>query len=151
METEKIITGVVVKPLKKINNERGGLLEIQRIDDEVYPGFGQVYTTITFPNIIKAWYRHKSQIDQFVVLSGAMKLVLYDTQENSATKNIINEFILSPKEPTLVQVPPNIWHGFQSIDNSNLLTLHLNNLPQNLAAPDEERIAFNDPRIPYTW
>ena len=113
MKNKKIISGVITKPLKQVLNERGGLVEISVDDDDIYPGFGQVYTTITFPSIIKAWYRHQSQVDQLFVLSGAMKLDLYDTQDNSPTKHVINEFTISTNQPTLIQIPPQVWHGFR--------------------------------------
>lgn len=145
IKNEGIIPGVIAKPLKKVVNERGGLLEIQRNDDNIYPGFGQVYTTLTFPGVIKAWYRHQNQTDQLIVLSGEMKLVLFDAQNN------INEFILTTAEPMLVKIPPQIWHGFQSIGKEHLLTLHLNDTPHDFNAPDEERIPPHDERVPYTW
>jgi dTDP-4-dehydrorhamnose 3,5-epimerase len=52
-------------------------VEIQRADDKIFPGFGQVYITSTLPGIVKAWYRHTTQIDQIAVIVGLLKLVLY--------------------------------------------------------------------------
>ena len=43
--TEKTIEGVRIVSLKLLPNERGRLLEIQRNDDEGFPGFGQTYVT----------------------------------------------------------------------------------------------------------
>ena len=60
------ITGVEIVPLKKIENERGHLVEVQRADDVHYLGFGQTYVTCTLPGIVKAWYRHHRQFDQLI-------------------------------------------------------------------------------------
>jgi dTDP-4-dehydrorhamnose 3,5-epimerase len=146
-----LIDGVFVKPLKNVKNERGGLLEIQRHDDKIFPGFGQAYTTTTLPGVIKAWYRHHHQTDQHAVLKGAMKLVLYDDRPSSATRGVVSELILHENEPALVQFPPGIWHGFRSTGPEALLLLHLNSKAFIENAPDEERIPQDDPRVPYRW
>lgn len=146
-----LIGGVVLKPLKNVQNERGGLMEIQRHDEKIFPGFGQAYTTTTLPGVTKAWYRHTRQTDQHVVLKGVMTLVLYDDRPDSPSRGMLNEFKLDEKEPVLVQFPPGIWHGFRSSGPGPLLLLHLNSNAFIESAPDEERIPPDDPRVPYRW
>lgn len=145
-----MIQDVKIKSLKQVFNDRGNLLEIQRCDEEIYPGFGQIYLTTTFSGIIKAWYRHQHQIDQLIPIQGVMKLVLFDENSASPTEQL-HEFIIDAMKPQIIQIPPYIWHGFQAIDSKNLILMHLNNRPQQLDCLDEERINFNDKRIPYQW
>src|SRR5262245_54997274 len=94
MENKTIIHGVHIKLLKHSNVKQGEqLFEVQRNDEEIYPGFGQVHVTITHTGITKAWYFHEFQVDQMVVLRGVMKLVIYDSRINSPSHQVINEFI----------------------------------------------------------
>ena len=68
------IAGVHVMPLKLVRNDRGRLMEIQRHDDAIFPGFGQVYVTATSPGVVKAWYRHHRQTDQIAPVTGSWTL-----------------------------------------------------------------------------
>jgi dTDP-4-dehydrorhamnose 3,5-epimerase len=152
---EKIRVGLIeevnIISLKKVVNERGHLMEVQSIDDNHYPGFGQAYVTATSPGVVKAWYRHSRQFDQIALLKGAIHLVLYDTRETSKTCHFLQHITLEEVQPLLVQIPPGVWHGFQAISTEPALLLHLNTIPFDFANPDEQRLAFDDPSIPYVW
>jgi len=145
------IAGVIVKPLKLLPNERGRLMEVQRCDDSEFPGFGQVYVTQSFGGVIKAWYRHKVQVDQIVAITGLVKLVLYDDRAESPTRGVIQEIMLGELAPRLVLIPPGIWHGFKAVGEESAFLLHLNDQPFIDSAPDEERLDPNDSAIPYSW
>lgn len=145
------IVGVIVKPLKLLPNERGRLMEVQRCDDPEFPGFGQVYVTQSFGGVIKAWYRHKVQVDQIAVITGLVKLVLYDDRAVSPTRGAIQEIMLGELAPRLVLIPPGIWHGFKAVGEGSAFLLHLNDQPFIDSAPDEERRDPNDSAIPYSW
>jgi dTDP-4-dehydrorhamnose 3,5-epimerase len=144
------IDGVRVVPLKLIRNERGRLIEVQRRDDAHFLGFGQAYITSTLPGVVKAWYRHARQIDQIALMKGTLKLVLFDSRDNSATREVLLELTINEAAPALVQIPSSIWHGFQAINDETFL-LHLNSEPFQFDLQDEERIAPDDPRVPYRW
>ncbi len=148
---EQWIEGVEVCPLKLLPNEKGRLMEIQRADDKIFPGFGQVYITSTLPGIVKAWYRHTTQIDQIAVMVGLLKLVLYDDRETSPTRGKINTIFLGELAPKLVQIPPGIWHGFQTIGEREAFALHLNSVAFQADAPDEDRLPYDTNIIPYQW
>jgi dTDP-4-dehydrorhamnose 3,5-epimerase len=145
------LDGVRVQPLKLLPNARGRLMEVQRADDAIFPGFGQAYITSTYPGVVKAWYRHNKQIDQISVIKGLLKLVLFDARPDSPSSNRLEEIVMGELAPKLVQIPPGLWHGFQAIGPDETFLLHLNSTAANLADPDEERIPFDDPRIPYHW
>jgi dTDP-4-dehydrorhamnose 3,5-epimerase len=144
------IDGVCIVPLTLVRNERGRLMEVQRRDDSHFLGFGQVYITSTLPGVVKAWYRHARQIDQIALIKGMLKLVLFDSRENSATREVLLELTINETAPALVQIPSGIWHGFQAIKDETFL-LHLNSEPFQFDAPDEERIEPDDARVPYRW
>ncbi len=151
LHTETLIHQTAVIQLKRITNERGGLLEIQRKDDSHYPGFGQTYITYTLPGVVKAWYRHHKQLDQIVLISGSLLLVMFDSREQSPTGGALNKLQLHDRTPQLVQIPPGVWHGFQALGTEAACLLHLNSVPIELANKDEDRLPPDDSAIPYRW
>ncbi|MEM8753794.1 MAG: dTDP-4-dehydrorhamnose 3,5-epimerase family protein [Pseudomonadota bacterium] len=145
------IHDVVVTPLKLLPNEAGRLMEVQRVDDDHYPGFGQAYITQSLNGVVKAWYRHERQIDQIAVVSGLSKLVLYDDREDSPTNGVVQVIMMGELQPRLVKIPPMIWHGFKAIGETSAFFLHLNTHAFDFDNPDEERLPADDPKIPYEW
>ena len=146
-----MIDGVKVTDLKLLPNQFGRLMEVQRADEPGFPGFGQAYITETFPNIIKAWYRHTSQTDQMCVVSGMIRLGLFDNRRDSPTRGHVTEIMMGDLKPCLVLIPPGVWHGFQAMGEQSAFLLHLNLTPYDFDNPDEERLAADDPTIPFEW
>ena len=146
-----MIDGVVEKKLKMIADERGRLMEILRCDDDFFEKFGQVYMTTAYPGVVKAWHYHKLQRDNFTVVRGAMKLVLYDDREGSPTRGEINEFIIGEHNPALVSIPKGVWHGFKCIGETEALVINAPTECYNREAPDEYREVPHGGRIPYDW
>jgi dTDP-4-dehydrorhamnose 3,5-epimerase len=107
-----MIEGVKVKELKLIPDERGRLMEILRRDDDIFIEFGQVYMTTAFPGVVKAWHFHKGQTDNFTCIRGCMRLGLYDARTASPTFGNVEEYIIGIDSPMLVQIPPEVYHGF---------------------------------------
>jgi dTDP-4-dehydrorhamnose 3,5-epimerase len=146
-----VIHQVSVVPLKKVVNERGHLLEIQRADEPHFPGFGQVYVTMTLPGVVKAWYRHHKQIDQIALASGSLLLVLFDDRPESPTSGLLQQIQITEQAPLLVQIPTGVWHGFQAVGSDPACLLHLNNAPIDLENKDEDRLPHDDTGIPFRW
>ena len=146
-----MIEGVVTKPLKQIADERGWLTEILRNDWEHFKKFGQAYVTAAYPHIVKAWHMHKTQTDNITCIKGMVKLVLYDDRKQSKTKNEINEFMIGERNLLLVQIPPEVWHGFKTISEEYALVLNLPTELYNYSKPDEHRLPPDTDKIPYDW
>ena len=108
--TKDSIEGVVIKPLRRIVDNRGWLMEIFRSDWPEFQKFGQTYMTTCKPGVIKAWHYHKLQWDHFVPIKGNALVGLYDSREGSPTKGIIQEVEVWEKEPKLVKIPPLVYH-----------------------------------------
>lgn len=142
---------VVVVPLKKVVNDRGHLLEIQRHDDLHFPGFGQAYATATRPGVVKAWYRHHRQIDQIALTLGTLLLVLFDGREASPTYGHVQEIRISDERPALVQIPTGVWHGFQALGDDSAYLLHLNTIAFSFDDMDEDRLPPTSNQIPFRW
>jgi dTDP-4-dehydrorhamnose 3,5-epimerase len=148
---DEMIEGVKVKELRVIPDERGRLMEILRSDDELFAKFGQVYMTTTYPNVVKAWHMHKKQTDNVVCLQGMIKLALYDPREDSPTYNDVNEFYLGVHNPILVQIPPEVYHGWMCVSDEEAVIVNVPTEVFNYKKPDEHRLDPHESLIPYKW
>lgn len=146
-----MIDGVKVKKLKVIPDERGRLMETLRSDDDLFIQFGQAYVTTAYPGVVKAWHYHKKQIDNFICLNGMMKVVLYDSREESTTKGEVNEFFIGEHNPMLVQIPNGVYHGFKCISEKEAMVLNLPTELYHYDDPDEFRVDPHNNDIPYDW
>jgi dTDP-4-dehydrorhamnose 3,5-epimerase len=146
-----MIEGVKTKKLRVIPDERGRLMEILRCDEEIFEKFGQVYVTTTYPGVIKGWHYHKVQTDNVTVVHGMLKLVLYDAREGSPTKGEVNEFFLGIHNPMLVQIPKGVYHGWKCVSQQEAIVVNSPSEPYNYEKPDEYRVSFDSPTVPYDW
>ena len=146
-----LIEGVNIKKLKPILDERGYLQECFRSDWSMFEKFGQVYFTVAFPNVVKAWHLHKIQTDNIICISGNGKLVLCDKRKDSATNNKLNEIYFGELNPLLITIPPGIWHGFKAMENKKIMVINVPTEVFNYSEPDEYRLPFNSEEIDYNW
>lgn len=146
-----MIQDVVFKKLRIIADERGYLMEMLRVDDELFDKFGQVYMTAVYPNVVKGWHYHKFQTDYMACVSGMIKLVLFDARQESQTYREVNEFFIGEKNPGLVKIPCGVYHGFKGIATQPALIVNTVNTPYNYENPDEFRVEWNSPEVPYNW
>jgi dTDP-4-dehydrorhamnose 3,5-epimerase len=146
-----MIDGVHTKKLHVIPDERGFLMEILRNDDEFFEKFGQVYMTSAYPGVVKGWHYHRLQTDYLTCVHGMIKLALYDARDNSPTKGEIQEFFIGERNPMLVSIPPGVLHGFKGIGTETALIVNTVTESYNYAGPDEFRVAWDSPDVPYDW
>ena len=147
----RLIDGVRIKELRLLPDERGFLVEILRSDDEIFEKFGQVYVTIAYPGVVKGWHYHKVQTDFFTVVSGMMKIVLYDGRPDSPTGGEVNEFFMGELNPLLITIPPGVLHGMKAIGTKPGYVINCPTEPYNHGEPDEHRVDPHDNDIPYDW
>lgn len=139
-----MLTGILVKPIKRMPDERGFFAEVMRKDwkdlfgeDEV----AQANVSTTYPGIIRAWHRHlKGQTDYFVALQGTIKICGFDEK----TKEL-NEIISTGQIPQVVRMPGQYWHGFKVLGNEPAMLLYFTTRTYDYGDPDEERKLWNDP------
>jgi dTDP-4-dehydrorhamnose 3,5-epimerase len=146
-----MIEGVVVKPLRRILDDRGYVVVILREDDEEFRGFGQAYVSACFPGIVKAWHCHREQWDYFCVVAGNAKVGLYDDREGSPTCGQAMGVVIGELNPALVVIPPMVWHGMTALGGQTAVLLNLPTRPYNAESPDEIRRPPFDPEVPFEW
>lgn len=145
-----MIEGVITKELVTFSDERGYFREIIRESDDFFSeGFGQWSHSLVHEGVAKAWHIHKIQTDWLYLVTGAMKVGLYDTREDSVTHGETMEILLGDFYKTqVIKIPPGIAHGYKVLQgpaNVIYITSHTYN-------PDDElRIPHDDPKIGYDW
>ena len=144
-----MIDGVVVKPLNKIPDERGMILHMMRSDDPLFEKFGEIYFSSVYPGVVKGWHLHEEMTLNYAVVSGEIKLVLYDERKDSPTNGELQEFFMGENNHCLVKIPPLVWNGFMGIGIKQAFVANLATIPHS---PDEiTRLDPHNNHIPYKW
>ncbi|MBI2303413.1 MAG: dTDP-4-dehydrorhamnose 3,5-epimerase family protein [Chloroflexi bacterium] len=146
-----MIQGVQIKHLTRHADERGYLMELVRRDDAIFETFGQCYIAMNYPGVVRAWHYHKLQDDIFAAVKGMVKVVLYDPREDSPTRGQVEEYFLGENNPILLKIPVLVIHGYKTIGLEPSLLLNFPTRPYNPAQPDEYRLPWDSPDIPYDW
>jgi dTDP-4-dehydrorhamnose 3,5-epimerase len=146
-----MIEGVKVEELRVIPDDRGYLMEMFRADSPDFEKFGQVYMTVVYPGVVKAWHYHKKQTDNFVCVAGMAKVALYDAREGSPTKGETNTFVLGWQRQRRLTIPPGVYHGFAAAGPEPASIVNIPTELYDYADPDEFRRPWDDPEIGYDW
>lgn len=122
-----MIDGVIIKELKKYDDERGWLSEIYR-DDEIEYKPAMAYVSVTKPGVIRGPHEHKKQSDCFVFLGpGDFELHLWDNRKKSTTFGEHRQFEVGERNPVLVIVPPGVVHGYKCVSDSDATCMNFPN------------------------
>lgn len=144
-----MIEGVVVSPLRQIPDERGKIMHMLRSDDPEFEQFGEIYFSMVYPGAIKAWHIHTRMTLNYAVITGMIKLVLFDDRSDSPTKGEIQELFVGESNYVRVKIPPGIYNGFKGIGTSPAIVANCATIPHD---PDEiQRIDPFSKDIPYNW
>jgi dTDP-4-dehydrorhamnose 3,5-epimerase len=144
-----MIQGVQVIPLTTILDERGMVRHMMRRTDPHFREFGEIYFSVIFPGAIKAWHRHKKMELNYAVVSGNIKLVLWDGRKGSSTQGQTQEIFMGEDHYVLVKVPPGVVNGFVAIGNERAIVANCATLPHDPA--EIERLDPFSTQIPYDW
>jgi dTDP-4-dehydrorhamnose 3,5-epimerase len=146
-----MIDGVRVKELRVLPDQRGWLAELVRSDDDDFVKFGQVYVSVTYPGVVKAWHLHRRQHDLVICLGGMILLVLYDDREGSPTRGEVQELHMGTRRPLRVRVPPSVHHGWKCTSPGEAMVVNVSSELYDRAQPDEVRLPPHSKEIPYDW
>jgi len=144
-----MIEGVSIRPLKQIPDERGKVMHMLRCDDPGFEEFGEIYFSVVYPGVIKGWHLHRVMTLNYAVVSGTIKLVLYDDREGSSTRGEIQEIFTGEDNYSLITIPPNVWNGFKGVGVKPTIVANCATIPH-----DPTEIIRMDPfstKIPYDW
>jgi dTDP-4-dehydrorhamnose 3,5-epimerase len=127
-----MIDGVEIRQLRIIPDERGMILSMLRNDEEHFKKFGEIYFSEIYPGVVKGWHIHERMTLNYAVVTGSIKLVLYDGREASSTKGEVQEIFLG-RETAIVANCSDIPHDPQEISR---VDPHNNDIPYNWTRKD---------------
>lgn len=144
-----MIDGVEIKQLDIIPDERGMILKMLRNDDPGFQEFGEIYFSTIYPDVVKGWHIHTKMTLNYAVISGSIKLVLYDDREDFPTRGEVQEIFLGRENYKLVTIPTMVWNGFKGIGTELAIVANCSTIPHDPAEIERMDPFEND--IPYDW
>lgn len=150
LNNKNYIEGVKLTNLKQIVDKRGAVFHIMRNDSDSFSKFGEAYISKVNSGITKGWKFHYKMIQNFTVVFGKMKIVLFDNRTESKTKGFINEFILDDLANYYrLTIPKNIWYSFKSLNTDFTLLLNIADLVHD--SLESKNLELNNETVPYKW
>ena len=132
------IEGVIVRDLRKFNDERGWLTELFRHDElaaEFYPTMA--YISATKPGVTRGPHEHVDQADLFCFLGPSnFKLRMWDNRADSKTFRHVMTLVVGVDNPKAVLVPAGVVHAYQNVGSDQGIVC---NCPNRLYAGDGKR------------
>jgi dTDP-4-dehydrorhamnose 3,5-epimerase len=147
------IDGVKIREVKNILTRNGGVTtELYREDWGVGPKpLRHVIHVNLQPGAISAWHCHELQTDSIFAVRGQLKLALYDDREKSPTRGRVMVLYIGLNRPSLVDIPPGVWHGLQNVTSDVASFVNMFDYAYNYENPDEWRLPADSPKIPYKF
>ena len=144
-----MIHGVEMFPLRRIQDERGMVMHMLKATDPHFQKFGEIYFSVIYPGVIKAWHLHDIMTINYAVVVGTIKLVLFDQRPDSPTRGTLQEIYVGQANYQLVRVPPGVANGFVAVGGEKAIVANCADIPHD---PQEiTRIDPFTPTIPYNW
>lgn len=136
---EKIVT----EKLNIISKKNGSIFPIIKSDSEHFSKFGEVYISSIGENVVRAWKKHKSLKQYFVVPIGKVKFVFL-------INNKFEEIIIGSDNYSFIKVPKNIWYGFKNLSSKDSYIINFIDLPHSKG--NSEFSDYNENKIKgYNW
>ena len=148
----KVPHGVTFRPAVTHFDERGSVCEL--FDER----WGWTSSPLVFsylftlrPNKVKGWGMHMKHEDRYIVLSGEMVVVMFDSREDSPTKGLVSRVHLSEWNRRLVNIPIGIWHANFNPGSKDALIINFPTQPYDNQNPDKYRLPIDTDEIPYKF
>ncbi len=126
-------------------DDRGYLVEIIRLagDGEPHSVAHQIQQVYLVGDMtggtIRAFHKHAELWDWFFISHGSAKFVLKDDRPDSSTYGELMTIVTSERNPSLIVVPPGVYHGWMSLqDDTQMVSIASHTY--NREKPDEVRI-----------
>jgi dTDP-4-dehydrorhamnose 3,5-epimerase len=137
--------GVVVRELRRIDDHRGQIVELDRMSwhpDEVA---AQWTLARTAAGSLRGLHLHQQHVDHLVVLEGELVVGLVDLRRDSPTAGLRSVFALDPLR--VLTIPAVVVLGFFSCTG----TVTLNATSHEYDPSDDLEVRFDDPDLGLVW
>lgn len=146
------ISGVLVKHIPPVEDERGEICEMYRTTWGAHAApLVYVYMVTIRPGRIKGWVRHARQDDRIFVVKGTLRIALYDDRGDSPTRGQLDVFVVSERNRALVVFPQGVYHGIQNVGESEAIFVNMPTRPYDHADPDKYRLPLRNDLIPFAF
>ncbi len=139
-----MIDGVELIPLRRFEDERGWFMELRRESRLPKP---TLQTNVSFSRrgVIRGLHFHRrGQDDLFTCLQGSARVVVLDLTSGEALCEDIGDH-----NPLAIYIPGRHAHGFEAL--TDLLFCYHVTEEYDSADPDENELAWDDPRVKHLW
>ena len=131
------IHDVIFRPTRPVPHEDGYVTEVARLGWEaVGAPIVQIHTTTTFAGRHRAWGLHQCSTDRLFVVSGLVKIAVFDGRLDSQTYGSVTELVLSERNPGLLIVPPRLYHGWKNIGVTEAIIINMPTVAYDYEQPD---------------
>ena len=150
------IDGVCLRPIRPVPHEDGTLAEIARTAwDEIDQPIVQVHLTTTMAGRVRAWGLHRFSTDRLFVVQGLVSIVVYDGRMGSPTVGSVNEFRVSERNPALLVIPPNLYHGWKNLGIDEAFIINMPSQQYDYDRPDALDLPYDSSEageiVPFRW
>jgi dTDP-4-dehydrorhamnose 3,5-epimerase len=145
----RLISGVVVREGRNVLTRSGSLTEVFSLnwsETQVRPG--HCNWVGMSPGAVTDWHCHAAQLDHIYAVLGTIRICLYDDRKTSDTRGMVNVFRVGALRPTLIIVPPGIWHGMHNEGGVPAGYINYFEKPFRHEDPDNFRLPHDTPSIP---
>lgn len=132
--------GVILTPLKVIDNPKGDILHGMKKTDQGYSDFGEAYFSKLNFGEIKGWTKHERMTLNLIVPVGKVFFVVYN-------KISFFEVTLSIDNYQRLTLPPGLWLAFKGLANESSLILNV----ANIVHEQNEMKKIDLDKISYKW
>lgn len=113
-----MIDGVIIKKLKKYEDDRGWVTELYRSDEESFD-LQMSYASYTKFNVVRGPHEHIKQSDYFCFSGpGDFEMHLWDNRKDSPTYKEYVKMVVGESNPAVTIIPPGVVHGYKSISEN---------------------------------
>ena len=117
MFQEGTVEGVIFRPVRRIEDSRGWLIELFRDDElpeEHRPAMS--YVSLTLPGVARGPHEHRQQSDLFLFIGpGDFKLYLWDSRRDSLSYKVRQVVLIGDSNRQAVIIPPGVVHAYRNV------------------------------------
>lgn len=141
------IDGVILRPLTRHDDSRGGFVETYRQEWFDGPPMLQGNRSDSVAGVVRGLHFHHKQADYWVCLRGRLVVCLHDLRKSSPTCGMTQSVELNGDSSLGVYIPPGVVHGFGALEASTLTYL----VDHYYDGSDEFGVRYDDPQIAFDW
>jgi dTDP-4-dehydrorhamnose 3,5-epimerase len=144
---ESRIEGVVIRPLTRHGDSRGGFTETYRQEWFDGPVMLQGNRSDSAAGTIRGLHFHRKQADYWICLRGTLLVCLHDARPDSPTQGVTQGIVLTDATDAGIYIPPGVAHGFGALEDVTLTYL----VDNYYDGDDEFGVRWDDPEVAMDW